>query len=135
MTRTQADHHLRRFLEGSATAEKLAQILATPLDHSAGVTFEPPTSPPLHVAPAHLVRVCDAILAGGCEPRILRDVGFLLIGSDAFEYDGDAQDGARVAKVAADWSAPEINWPLTLENVQEWRLFLGTGEAPTLRAG
>src|SRR6185369_11771816 len=98
MTRTQADRHLRRFLEGSATAEELAQILATPLDHSAGVTFEPPTSPPLHVASAHLVRVCDAILAGSCEPRLLRDVGFLLIGSDAFEYDGDAQDGARVAE-------------------------------------
>jgi hypothetical protein len=62
-------------------------------------------------------------------------VGFLLIGSDEFEYDGDTEDGARVAEVAADWSAPEINWPLTLENVREWRSFLGTGEAPKQRAG
>lgn len=135
MSMTRADRHLRQFLESSATADELAQGLARPLDHSAGVTFESPTGAPLHVSPAHLVRVCDAILASRCEPTILRDVGFLLIGSDAFEYDSDTEEGARVAETAADWSAPEINWPLTLDNVREWRSFLDTGAAPKLEAG
>jgi hypothetical protein len=74
-----------------------------------------------------LISLCDVVLAGSLPPQELRTIGFALEASDKFEWDGDVDD--LVASVVADWSCPEINYPLTLENIARFRAWL-TGAAP-----
>src|SRR6266700_942529 len=75
-----------------------------------------------------LIAVCDAVVAGSLPPQELRTIGFALESSDKFEWDGDADE--LVADVIADWSCPEINYPLTVENVARFRAYL-TGKGHT----
>jgi hypothetical protein len=42
--------------------------------------------------------------------------------SEKFQWNGDEDD--VLASVIADWSCPEINYPLTVENVQRFRAWL-----------
>lgn len=72
----------------------------------------------------HLVRLCDAVLAGDIEPSHLETVGFCLIASDRFDWPYDTPEGDRIAEVIHAWSAPEVNYPLTAHNVGQWRLQL-----------
>ena len=82
----------------------------------------------------HLVRLCDDVLAGAIEPWKLEPIGFCLVASDTFWWDGDTADGERVAEAAYDWSSPEINYPLTAHTVAKFRLRLLTGESTFTRA-
>ena len=73
------------------------------------------------ISPQHLILICDAVLKGALPPALLEAVGFCLVASDHFYWDGDTSDGELVANTAYDWSAPEINHPLTLENVGKFK--------------
>jgi len=66
-----------------------------------------------------LVSLCDAALLGDFPPASLSVVGFALMASDAFEWDDDL-----MSEVNNDWSCPEINYPLTQENVQMFKNWL-----------
>ena len=77
--------------------------------------------------PEHLVKLCDAVLAGELEPKDLETIGFCLIASDHFVWDGDISPGDVVTETVHDWSAPEINYPLTQDTVQKFRERLLTG--------
>jgi len=79
------------------------------------------------VTAAHLVAVCDAVLAGAIPLDDLRAIGFCLFASEAFEWDAGTSDGERVAEVCDHWSSPEIDFPLTIENVEKWKLYLDSG--------
>jgi len=73
-----------------------------------------------------LVALCDAVLAGEILPHQLKTIGFALLASDHFSWDDDL-----VSDITADWSAPEINYALTLENVAKFkRWLLGTEQYP-----
>jgi hypothetical protein len=84
-----------------------------------------------------LVRLCDAVLGGELEPEALHSVGFALMASDAFCWDGDEDD--VLAEVIADWSCPEVNYRLTIENVKRFRAWLTRSEPypskPPLKGG
>jgi len=67
------------------------------------------------------VRLCDAVLSVKLSPAALHAIGFALMASDRFQWDGDDE---VLASVIADWSCPEVNYPLTLENVQRFRAWL-----------
>lgn len=73
------------------------------------------------VLPEHLVKLCDAVLTGKIDPKYLHPIGFCLMASDAFHWDGDDPKGELVGDLAWEWSGPEVNYPLTLANVAEWR--------------
>ena len=73
------------------------------------------------------VRLCDAVLNGELPAAELETIGFALLASDRFEWDGDEDE--VLANVIGDWSAPEINYPLTIENVKKFRGWL-TREEP-----
>ena len=74
------------------------------------------------------VRLCEAVLCGELFPDALHTIGFALMASDRFQWDGDDE---VLASVIADWSCPEVNYPLTLENVQRFRAWLmGTDPYP-----
>ncbi|HEY6302437.1 MAG TPA: hypothetical protein VIX14_05170 [Terriglobales bacterium] len=64
------------------------------------------------------VRLCDAVLRGQLSPAALQAIGFALMASDKFGWDGDDE------VVMADWSCPEVNYPLTFDNVQRFRAWL-----------
>jgi hypothetical protein len=74
-----------------------------------------------------LISLCDAALSGHLPPADLAAIGFALKASHAFEWDDDL-----MSEVISDWSCPEINYPLTQENVQRFRDWLsGTEAYPT----
>ena len=78
--------------------------------------------------PEHLVKLCDSVLAGELEPVALETIGFCLISSDHFVWDGDVSPGDVIAETVHDWSAPEIKYPLTIDNVRKFRERLLTGK-------
>jgi hypothetical protein len=69
------------------------------------------------------IRLCDAVLRGELPPSSLATIGFALIASDRFVWDGEDV----LADIIADWSCPEVNYALNLENVRRCRAWL-TGE-------
>jgi len=75
-------------------------------------------SEPFLVTRAMAVALCDAVLKGELPAQDLETIGFALIASDNFDW---AQDDDEPAETFYDWSAPEINYSLTLENVRMFR--------------
>ena len=122
---------LRDFFLGTADAEGLARELAYAMHELAPGCLElrmADLTEPFSITTAHLVRLCDAVLAGKLPPVGLADVGFALVASDHFAWDTDTLEGERVAETIWDWSAPEVNYRLTPETVQKFRHRLLTGE-------
>ena len=76
----------------------------------------------------HLVKLCDAVLAGDIPPEQLEWIGFGLIASDHFNWDTDTLDGERVADALIDWSSPSTNYVLSMKTVTNFRHRLATGE-------
>ncbi len=76
------------------------------------------------VVPIHLIKVCDAYLEGELLAEDLQSIGFCLISSESFFWDGEDADGEKITRVASDWATPEINYPLNAENVERWRRYL-----------
>ena len=122
---------LRDFFEGAAAADDLDS------DTAGAFKQESPQSrrlvvetmeEPFGLRSDHVVKLCDAVIAGRLDPANLEAIGFALIASDQFEWTTDTEDGERVGEVLFDWSAPEINHDLTVENVRRWRHYLVTGE-------
>jgi hypothetical protein len=127
---------LREFFEGIASDRQLADDAAGSLVRSNNhvtVRIERMSSE-FAVEARHLIRVCDTVLSRSLDPEYLVAVGFALQASDAFTWDGSSEDGERVAETASDWSAPEINFPLTIENVCGWRSYLMNGTREGLRS-
>jgi hypothetical protein len=68
------------------------------------------------------VRLCDAVLNGELTPKALQTIGFALMASDKFQWNADEDE--VLANTISDWSCPEVNYPLTVENVQRFRASL-----------
>jgi|SRR5262250_2149487 len=123
---------LRSFFEGVVEEPLLARDLDGALVRDGSrVTRHPivDMAEAFEVLAAHLVRVCNAVLRGSLQVELLEAIGFCLAASDAFHWDSSSPEGERVAAVVYEWSAPEINNPLTLTNVAAWRRRL-LGEEP-----
>jgi hypothetical protein len=80
------------------------------------------------VSTAHLTALCDAVLMSELPPQDLSVIAFALEASDQFQWDFDSPEGERIGETVADWSSPEINYPLTLGTVAKFRHRLVTGE-------
>jgi hypothetical protein len=72
-----------------------------------------------------LVRLCDAVQAGGLSAPALETVAFAVIASESLDMD---EDDELVARVLYDWASPDINWELTPATVRMFRDWL-VGEA------
>ena len=118
---------LRDFFAGAAGAEALAADLdgaRTVGADTSRYSIEPGNDGAFGVTPAHLVKVCDAFLAGMLTGEHLRIIGFSLLSSDFFAWQGDDAAQETLAVVASDWATPEINFPIVRENVEKWRRLL-----------
>jgi hypothetical protein len=67
-----------------------------------------------------LVSLCDAVLSRKLPALELSTIGFALEASERFVWDGED----LIGWIIDDWACPEINYPLTLENVQRFKSWL-----------
>jgi hypothetical protein len=121
---------LRNFFTGSLGVDQLRDDLVDAVVPIGQRTFRHPVidmAEDFAVTCAHLVRLCDAVLAGALQPEQLQPIAFCLIASDHFHWNTDSRDGEIVAETAHDWSAPETHYPLTLGTVKLFRERLVTG--------
>jgi len=86
------------------------------------------------VTAAHLVRLCDAVLAGELPAADLSVIAFCLVASDSFQWDTDTPEGNLIGETLFDWDSPEINYPLDYQTVAKFRHRLITGEDTFTRA-
>jgi hypothetical protein len=121
---------LKRFFQGEATALDLAKDVAGSTKRLSSIAdrvdIEDMDTDFCVIRPM-LVSLVDAVLAGSLPPDALATIGFALDASDKFIWDGDDAD-ELLANVIADWSCPEVNFPLTLENVAKFRARLAGDE-------
>jgi len=87
-----------------------------------------------NVTPAHLIGLCDAVLAGHLPPADLSVIAFCLVASEHFRWDTDTPDGDIIGETLYDWDSPEINYPLNLQTIAKFRHRLVTGEDTFTRA-
>lgn len=124
---------LARFFEGRITAATLAGDLNGSETHvtDTASTVEIEDMPEDFVVSREMaLRLCDAVIDGELSPDSLSSVGFALMASDKFVWDGEDVLG----DVIADWAAPEINYDLNIENVRKFRSWLqGTEGYPAAR--
>ena len=74
----------------------------------------------------HVIRPCDAALSETLSPKSLIAVAFALMASETFWWGDEV-----ISEVLADWSAPEINYPLTAGTLRMHRGWLrGLAGAP-----
>ena len=83
------------------------------------------------VTRSHLIKLCNDALLGYLRPNHLTTITHALIFSDYFCWDSDEDD--VVATVIFDWDNPEINYPITIENLIKWKHYLETDEDIFLR--
>jgi hypothetical protein len=86
-----------------------------------------PMDTDFQVEPAHLVKLCDAVLSGKLNAEHLELIGYCLVASEHFFWDEESKSGKLVAETAYDWSDAEINYPLTAKNIAKYRERLLTG--------
>jgi len=116
---------LRQFFEGKSSATELARDISGSTKQSTptvSMTFVEDMDSDFRVTCEMGVALCEAVLSGDLPAESLRTIGFALEASDRFHWDGDEDE--VLASVIADWSCPEINYPLTIENVARFRAWL-----------
>jgi hypothetical protein len=86
-----------------------------------------PMDSDFQVEPSHLVKLCDAVLSGKLNAEHLELIGYCLVASEHFFWDEDSKSGELVSETANDWSDAEINYPLTVRNIEKFRERLLTG--------
>lgn len=116
---------LRRYFEEELPASELCKDLETSKDAISAIESEiqiEDMGNTFPVLPGMLIRLCDDVLNGHFPAWCLEVIGFALMASDQFEWDGDEYE--VMANVIADWSCPQINFPLTPENVRRFKAWL-----------
>jgi hypothetical protein len=115
---------LRNFFEGRSSAAELGRDVAGSIKRAgpkASVVSIEDMDKDFVVTADMAVRLCEAVLREELLPDALHTIGFTLMASDKFQWDADDE---VLASVIADWSCPEVNYPLTLESVQRFRTWL-----------
>ena len=111
------ESRLNEDLEGSAVQTSFDVIThyVNPMDSA------------FQIEPAYLVKLCDAVLSERLDAKHLEIIGHCLVASEHFFWEEETEAGDLVAETAYDWASPEINYPLTFENVRKFRERLVTG--------
>lgn len=76
----------------------------------------------------HLLKICNDTLSGHLSATEINIVAFALISSDYFYWDSNTTEGEIVANTLFDWDNPDINFPLSQDNLKLWKKYLETGE-------
>lgn len=78
----------------------------------------------------HLIRLCEETISGRLTATDLNTIAFTLVFSDYFTWnrEGKTESGQIVDTTIHDWDNPEIGYPLTMDNLLKWKVYLQTGE-------
>jgi hypothetical protein len=120
---------LRYFLLDKVSAKRLARDVAGSFQRSSQNEFEVMIADmdgEFPLTSAHLIKLCDAVIEGDLPPEGLHAIGFAMMASDAFSWDADQDE--VLGNVIPDWSCPEVNYALTVENVRRFRKWLAHEE-------
>lgn len=77
----------------------------------------------------HLIKLCDDMLSGSLTLDDINTIAFALNSSEYFTWDELESDGKRLSETIFAWDNPEIDYPLTVANIQLWKHYLITGES------
>ena len=83
---------------------------------------------------AHLVSLCDAVLAGQLPAADLSIIAFCLVASERFQCDAETPTGNIIEETLHEWASPEINYALNDRTVAKFRHRLLTGQDTFNRA-
>jgi hypothetical protein len=114
---------LRDFFVGRATSEALTKDVLGSTKKVGPVSFVveiEDMNSEFTVTREMLASLCDAVLSGQLPPQELSAIGFALVASNCFAW--DAED--VVGDVIHDWACPEINYRLTVGNIQRFKNWL-----------
>lgn len=75
----------------------------------------------------HLVMICDDFASEYFEASHVTAIAVFLLASDHFDWDSQTPTGAVIAELISDWSTPEIDYPITTENMNAIRSSLTEG--------
>ncbi len=120
------DYFLDLIDESRLTDDLEGSVVQTSLDVI--THYVNPMDSDFQVELIHLVKLCDAVLSGKLNAEYLELIGYCLVASDHFFWEEESKSGELIAETAYDWSSPEINYPLKVENVEKFRERLITGE-------
>lgn len=113
------DQSLIDYLEGNLNVSKLVHMLR----RLRGKSHLTPTEgffnerKKIEVTVKHLIRICDDFLSGDLDPMSMETLAFLMMGTDALDWDSDSPAGSLIAETLDDWASPELAYPLTYINI------------------
>lgn len=126
---------LKRFLLGEASSADLVADLV-----GLRAPGEPPgmrlsahyhivgLDEPFTLKPEHVLRLVDALLEGTLTGAQVGDIIFCIEArTESWEWSDEDESGERVANALFWLGTPEINYPLTPQNLAKIRSFLHTG--------
>lgn len=116
------------FLSGEIDAEGLASEVRNSECNVDPITTEVTVSDmesEFTITRTMALRLCDAVSNESLEGKILRTVAFVIISSDHLSWGDDDLLG----EIISDWSCPEVNYPLTRDNIARCRKWLEGSES------
>jgi hypothetical protein len=124
------ENTIRRFFIGGLPPEALAIEASYSVAKIGGVDSEvmiEDMEEDFKVTRIHVLKLCDAGITHHLSAKALNAVAFALLASDRFELDSDDE---VMMEVLNEWSAPEVNYPLTSQTLLMHRRWLSGEPLP-----
>ncbi|MBS1669153.1 MAG: hypothetical protein JST58_17390, partial [Bacteroidetes bacterium] len=120
------------YFQSKATVEELAVELKLAQQRTSYDTTTVYVSPmdidtQFEITKHHLIKLCDDTLNGNLTTADINTIAFAIITSEFFTLDNDAENASIIENVLEDWDNPETGYPLTLDNMRNWKDYLQTG--------
>jgi hypothetical protein len=76
----------------------------------------------------HLIRLCDDAMSGHIKADDLNTIAFALSTSEYFTWPNvNPEDLEIIENTLFDWDNPGIGFPITVRNLQQWKVYLESG--------
>lgn len=122
---------LKKYFENEISANQLADDLKYSKEKTGfdttSVTIERLEEGEFAIEKEHLVTLCDDYLNEKITNENLSIIGFALMGSDYFQWDGETKSGETISQVIFDWTNEIIGYDINRKNVLLWKEYLENG--------
>jgi hypothetical protein len=129
---TMTEQKLKEYFESKLTADQLTLDLEDSQQKlgcdSTAVYIGNLNEGEFEIKTDHLIKLLDDAIANKLQPIDLNTIGFALMTSEYFDWDGASETGERISTVIFELDNPEIGYDLTIKNLQLWKAYLLTGE-------